>query len=385
VPSLAFASNMIWVLVIGLLGPSLPAMVSDLGISYAQAGFFFTLLSLGSLFGTSLGAIGSDYLPRKVLYGGCVLATSLGLLVLGFMPGYVLIALLIFLVSLTGSPMGAVGQSVMLGMFPAKREKYLSLFTFFGAVGSLVAPVVVSLNYSASLSWRWPFFEIAALALVLFLALLFVPVPKAGPVAARQKLLAIVRNRNVLIASVLIFASVGADLGFSYWLAEYFKRELHASLPLSSSVVGVYLVGIIAGRILIPVFLKKMSVRANLVMGLGVSLACIIPFILVPSVPLKIALCAVYGFGIGPLFPLLVAQGTREFPTQSGAVTGILYASLSLGGMVFPLVVGMLAGKVGIASAYLFCAAVVAGLLLAVVSWRKPGVPRAPVAGHRPA
>ena len=59
-PGLAFASNFLWVMVIGLLGPSLPAIVEDLGISYAQAGLFFTLLSLGSLFGASLGASASD-------------------------------------------------------------------------------------------------------------------------------------------------------------------------------------------------------------------------------------------------------------------------------------------------------------------------------------
>jgi predicted MFS family arabinose efflux permease len=368
-PSLAFASNLIWVLVIGLLGPSLPAMVSDLGISYAQAGFFFTLLSLGSLFGTSLGAIGSDYLSRRALYGGCVIVTSAGLLVLGFMPTYALIALLIFVLSFTGSPMGAVGQSIMLDMFPTKREKYMSLFTFFGATGSLVAPIIVSLNYSAALSWRWPFIEVAALSAVLFLALLFVRMPKPTAVARRERLLTIARNRAVMMASALIFVSVGADLGFSYWLAQYFKSELRASLPLARSVVGVYLAGIITGRLLIPVFLKRMSPKANVGMGLGVALACIFPFILVQSLPLKIALCGLYGFGIGPVFPLLVAEGSREFPAQSGAVTGILYAALSLGGMVFPLLVGAIAGRVGIAGSYFFCAGVVAVLLLGVVSW----------------
>jgi fucose permease len=182
----------------------------------------------------------------------------------------------------------------------------------------------------------------------------------------------IVKNRGVLTSAALIFFSVGADLGFSYWLAEYFKSELHASLRMSSSVVGVYLVGIILGRILVPVFLRRMSARANLIMGLGIALASIVPFILVPSIPFKIALCALYGFGIGPVFPLLVARGTREFPLQSGAVTGVLYGCMSLGGMTFPLLVGALAGSVGIARSYSFCAVIVCGLLVAMIAGRKP-------------
>ena len=309
-------------MVIGLLGPSLPAMVADLGITYAQAGFFFTLLSFGSLIGTSLGAMGSDHVPRKILFGGCVLLLAAGLFVLGVMPSYSLVALVIFLLSLTGSPIGAIGQSIMLGMFPDKRERYLSYMSFFGALGSLIAPVVVSLNFSASLSWRWPFMETAVLAFIVFVVLMVMPIPSAAPVHRPAKLAAIVKNRAVLVSAVLIFFSMGADLGFSYWLAEYFKSELHASLRMSSSVVGVYLVGIILGRILVPVFLRRMSARANLIMGLGIAVASIVPFILVPSIPFKIALCALYGFGIGPLFPLLVARGTREFPSQSGSGHG---------------------------------------------------------------
>ena len=368
-PSLAFASNFLWVMVISLLGPSLPAMVSDLGITYAQAGFFFTLLSLGSLIGTSLGAIGSDYLSRKILFGGCAIVLSIGLFILGFMPGYTLIALLIFLLSLLGSPIGAIGQSIMLGMFPGKREENLSLMTFFGAIGSFLAPIVVSLNYAASLSWRWPFIETASLAFVLFIALLVVPIPPAGPAKQRQGMREILKNRSVVACSVLIFFSVAADLGFSYWLAEYFTTELHVSLRLSSSAVGVYLVGIIAGRILIPVFLKRMRPEANLIMGLCVAIASIFPFILIPSVPVKVALCAVYGFGIGPVFPLLMARGSREFPSRSGAVTGVLFGCVSLGGMIFPLLVGFLASKVRIERSYFFCAAVACGLLLALVFW----------------
>lgn len=370
-PALAFATNFMWVMVIGILGPSLPAMVADLGITYAQAGFFFTLLSLGSLIGTSLGAISSDSLPRKFLYGMCVLVLSLGLFALGFMPGYALIALVIFLLSLMGSPIGAIGQSIMLGMFPDKRERYLSFMTFFGAVGSLLAPVIVSLNFTAGLSWRWTFREVSVLALIVFVVLLATRIPRAPEGGVRASFLTIARHRGVITAAVLIFLSVAVDLGFSYWLAQYFKSELHVSLRLSSSIVGVYLIGIIGGRVLVPVFLKRMSPRKNLVGGLAISLVALAAFILAPWIPAKIILCALYGFGIGPVFPLLVAQGTREFPKQAGAVTGVLYACMSLGGMVFPLLVGALAGRWGIGRAYIFCAIMVGVLLAAVLTTKE--------------
>ncbi|OHD74394.1 MAG: hypothetical protein A2177_15140 [Spirochaetes bacterium RBG_13_68_11] len=72
--------------------------------------------------------------------------------------------------------------------------------------------------------------------------------------------------------------------------------------------------------------------------------------------------------GVGPVFPLLMARGSREFPEQSGAVSGVLYAGISLGGMAFPLLVGALAQNVGIARSYWFCAAAAGVLLVAALA-----------------
>ena len=364
-PGLAFATNFLWVMVIGLLGPSLPAIVAGLGITYSQAGLFFTLLSLGSLFGASLGAWASDRAPRNALYAGCCLCLAAGLGLAGFMPGYAAVALLVFLFSVAGSPLGSIGQSIMLGLAPERRERNLSLFTTFGALGSFVAPILVSANFAAGLEWRFPFLETAALALALGIVILAARIPPAGAPRAQVNARAMLSNRRVLATGVMIFFSVAIDLGFVYWLAEYFAAELGVSLRLSSSVVGVYLLGIISGRLAIPLALKRLRPETLLSASLTLSLASILAFILVPGPGAKAVLGGVYGLGVGPVFPLLMSRGTREFPEQSGAVTGILFAGISLGGMVFPLAVGALAQNVGIARSYWFCAAAAAGLLVA--------------------
>jgi MFS family permease len=110
-----------------------------------------------------------------------------------------------------------------------------------------------------------------------------------------------------------------------------------------------------------PLALKRLRPETLLPAHLALALGGIVLFILVPGPGAKAALCAVYGLGVGPVFPLLMARGTHEFPEQSGAVSGILYAGISLGGMAFPLLVGALAQDVGIARSYWFCAAVAAG------------------------
>ncbi len=61
---------------------------------------------------------------------------------------------------------------------------------------------------------------------------------------------------------------------------------------------------------------------------------------------------------------------SRQYPAQPGAVSGLLFAALSLGGMAFPLIIGALASRVGLWRSYFFPAALVAGLLVAMVLWK---------------
>jgi fucose permease len=243
------------------------------------------------------------------------------------MPGYFTVTLLVFLLSVAGSPLGSIGQSIMLGAAPQRRERNLSLFTTFGALGSLLAPILVSANFTAGLAWRFGFLETA---------LIVVRIPPAGVRKLRTNALAMLANRRVLTTGVMIFFSVATYFGFVYWLSEYFKTELGVSLRLASSVTGVYLLGIISGRLLMPVALRRLRAQTLLPASLALALGGILAFILVPGPGAKAALCAVYGLGIGPVFPLLMARGTREFPEQSGAVSGIHYAVSRWGGWCSP-------------------------------------------------
>jgi FHS family glucose/mannose:H+ symporter-like MFS transporter len=371
-PYLAFASNFTWVMVIGLLGPSIPKIIEDLEISYAQAGLFFTMLSLGSLFGTTLTGIASDYLNRKVMFGMVALILAIGLASMGFAASYLVVLLIILGYSLFGSPAGTVGQSIMLSMFPDRRERYISLQTSFAAVGSFTAPLLVALNFTVGLSWRWTFIEAGGVALMLFVWILFVPLPRStGRMISWKNLSRILGNPRILFSALLIFFSVAPDLGFSYWLTEHFKTELGVPLSLSSAVVGVYLVGMITGRLLTSRLLKRFASARILKAGMVLSLASLVVFLSVPWIPLKLVTLVLYGLGAAPVFPLLMARGTALYPDQPGTVSGVLFGSVSLGGMAFPLLLGAVAATLGIRLTYILVGVVILGVLLALIGTQK--------------
>jgi MFS family permease len=359
-------------MVIGLLGPSIPKIIEDLQISYAQAGLFFTMLSLGSLFGTTLAGIASDFLNRKVLFTMVALILAIGLASMSFAASYLAILLIILGYSLFGSPAGTVGQSIMLSMFPDRRERYISLQTSFAAVGSFTAPLLVALNFSVGLSWRWSFVQAGALALLLFVWILFVPLPRATATMMSWKNLSqVLGNPRILISALLIYFSVAPDLGFSYWLAEHFKTELGVPLSLSSAVVGIFLVGMISGRLLTSRLLKRFASPRILKGGMMLSLASLIVFLAVPWISLKLIALVLYGLGTAPVFPLLMARGTALFPDQPGTVSGVLFGSVSLGGMTFPLLLGAVAASLGIRLTYILVGLIILGVLLVLVTTQR--------------
>jgi FHS family glucose/mannose:H+ symporter-like MFS transporter len=371
-PYLAFASNFTWVMVIGLLGPSIPKIIEDLEIGYAQAGLFFTMLSLGSLFGTTLAGIASDYLNRKLLFALVALILAIGLASMGLAASYLVVLLIILGYSLFGSPAGTVGQSIMLSMFPDRRERYISLQTSFAALGSFTAPLLVALNFTVGLSWRWTFIEAGGIAALLFVWVLIAPLPRStGRMIGWKNLSRILGNPRILASALLIFFSVAPDLGFSYWLAEHFKTELGVPLSLSSAVVGVFLVGMIGGRLLTSRLLRRFTSVRILKAGMVLSLASLVVFLSVPWIPVKLVTLVLYGLGTAPVFPLLMARGTALYPDQPGTVSGVLFGSVSLGGMTFPLLLGAVASSVGIRLTYILVGVIILGLLLTVIATQR--------------
>jgi FHS family glucose/mannose:H+ symporter-like MFS transporter len=369
VPYLAFASNFTWVMVIGLLGPSIPKIIEDLRISYAQAGLFFTMLSLGSLFGTTLTGIASDYLNRKLLFALVALILAIGLASMGLAASYLAVLLIILGYSLFGSPAGTVGQSIMLSMFPDRRERYISLQTSFAALGSFTAPLLVAVNFTVGLSWRWTFVEAAGIAGLLFFWILFAPLPRStARVISWKNLSRILGNPRILFSALLIFFSVAPDLGFSYWLAEHFKTELGVPLSLSSAVVGVFLIGMIGGRLLTSRLLQRYASARIVKAGMSLSLVSLIVFLAVPWIPVKLVTLVLYGLGTAPVFPLLMARGTALYPDQPGTVSGVLFGSVSLGGMAFPLLLGAVAAKAGIRLTYILVGLIILGVLIALIA-----------------
>ena len=75
--------------------------------------------------------------------------------------------------------------------------------------------------------------------------------------------------------------------------------------------------------------------------------------ILIPSLPISIALFALAGFVTGPVYPMVMVVAGDRYPERLSAVSGFLSGSAVVGSIVYPPVMGFLSVSVGLTIAML--------------------------------
>ena len=102
--------------------------------------------------------------------------------------------------------------------------------------------------------------------------------------------------------------------------------------------------------------------------------------IAVPAIPVQIALFALVGFTLGPIYPLIMAVAGERFQGRASAVSGILTAAGVVGGVVYPPLMGLLSVSVGLTAAMAGTALICLGCAGAIVVAGRLRLPE-PVAG----
>ena len=108
--------------------------------------------------------------------------------------------------------------------------------------------------------------------------------------------------------ALFIFFYIALDVGFSYWLAEYFSSELNAGMKISSAGVGIFLLGLMAGRLATSRLLGTVKSRKILLSGLASALVSLLVFLLARPVSVKLAMVFFYGLGLAPVAGITIAE-----------------------------------------------------------------------------
>ncbi len=358
-----------------IIGATLPGILADFSWSYTAAGSVIAATALG-YFATAYagGILLQRVSPKLIISVGLALQIA-ALFLFGRTAS---VALNFILCLFIGCGQGATEVTVNYCVVRIERKGQSHLMGIMHAAfsfGAVIGPLIIGLLIGAGLPWRIVFEGLGGIVLLLIAAILALPFKglalersekksHAGSKPERQPLF--------YLAFIVLFLYVGIELGTSNWISEYFVSTLHATVSAGAFMVSVYWLGIMIGRIVIPLAFRRLEhslVLLWLSIGCALTLAASLMMRSVAAAGLSFFFA---GLSCSAVYPLVMSIIGQNFPAeaQSRAV-GFAATGGGLGSLLFPVVMSAVAESAGIRNGFVFytlMAAAMTGASLAVYS-----------------
>lgn len=353
-----------------LVSPLLPTLTRYYGITTSLSGFIVSAYAIGYMLSALLiGPISDRHDRKKILVGGLVVFT-VATASCGLANTFAWMLITRFVAGIAAATAGPQIWAAIPVLFP--RQQVVKVMGYATA-GLAVAQIVgVPLgSYLAVWSWRFPFFFVGAIALILTLLVMrLMPSlndAKAAP-ASESIYRQLIGDHPVmkLLAAYLLFQTANF-CGFAF-IGTWFAKSFNLSVGAIGSFILLIGVGQFVGSLL----------GSRLVTWLGQPHAFLLEFILFivgyvvlpfANSPLAatIILALIYTIG-GALLPLFMSTlqehaGTAR-STISALANAVMYLGEAIGGVIGGVLIKQFAGFSGIAT-FTAVVAVLAMLLYA--------------------
>jgi len=355
----------------GMIAPIAPALQKELGLSDTQTAIMISIpVVLGSLLRIPLGLI-TDRVGGRTVFTGMLFFSAGSAVLVGFASSYAMLLGAGFLLGTAGASF-AVGIPFVAEWYPPKRQGMALGVYGVGNIGTAIAAFSVPAIRNATSQ------EVAGLvfgAVIAAYALIWMSLARRAP-GAKPKA---TRYGEVLGAgwrlwrlALFYFVTFGGFVAMALFLpkllTDWFDYSLTSAglraagftlLATAFRPLGGILADRIGGERVLAIAFFGVGLDA-----VGLSWQASDPSI-VPVTILCLTMAAFLGLGNGAVFKLVPVN----FPTATGAATGIVGAAGGIGGFFPPLILGVVhdaTGEFTLAFVYLvafawLCAGLAAG------------------------
>jgi fucose permease len=357
-----------------MIGPIIADLMAHYEVSYSGGGFFVTVRSIGGIAAMVFGGVLSDRVRKVHLIAGGFLVYVVTLLVSGGAPVLPLMHVAFFLMGAGTRYMDMAANAYIADIYPETKDRQLSLLHGFFGLGALLGPLYARLLADSASSWQVTYTTLGLVCAVALLPglLIFRNAPRGlGAIGGRRPVGSILRSSSVWLLAAALFLYVAHQSGLTVWLPLYMETQLGVSKLLASGGLSMLWVGIVAGRFSTSAIGRRLTAKSILVGGHVIGGTVLTIASLAEWWPGLVAGVCVTGFATGAAYPLIVSMACGRHPSQSGAVTGVLFITGTTARMTFPWAVGVSAASHG-----LMPGIVATGLVLLIVAGLVALVPR---------
>ena len=241
----------------------------------------------------------------------------------------------------------SLSQASLMDLQPARREHNMARWTFAGAIGAVIGPLLLAAFAWAGLGWRGLFAGFALLAIALVLLARRAPDSSGDGERphVRAALSALARREVFRWLFLLELSDLLLDV-FLGFLALYFVDEVGTSVATGGLAVAVWTgAGLLGSAAAIP-FLRRVDGLRYLRRSAVVTGLLFVAFLLVPGTAAKLVVVALIAIANAGWYPVLQARLYGSLGDASGLVLTV--SALFPLNAVLPLVIAALAQRFGL-------------------------------------
>ena len=354
-----------------VFGSILPDMIKEAGLSYALAGGLLSAMAIGNFAASFLFPVLVQYLGKRV---SIMLITALSpflLFCITLLPPVWVIYVCLFLIGI-GKGSITIFNNAIVNDYSKDPVKTLNYLHCSYAVGALLAPMLTGILLALGCNWRLILYFILCLGIT---SCLFYASKNYNSLPSVTELLSATEGENATpmerkhdasgkelgagshrafyrsfdfyCIALLLFFYTGLENCVNGWFVTYLQSMNLMSEALASIMVSVTWMCIMAGRLTCAALSKKIA-RSKIVLCncLG-SAAGLLILITGNNIVQVIGGLILLGLFMSGIFPTSVAVAR---PFIKGSTNGMAFmtAISSIGGILAPQLVGMLADTFGI-------------------------------------
>jgi fucose permease len=372
------------------LGPLLPEIAANNGVSVTTIGSLLTVLFLGALAAQIVGGPVIDRLGEMPVLLVSTLLLALGTFGIGAGRWLPLTLGMSFLAGVGHGAVDLCASVLISRLYPERSASALSLTSLFFGIGAFAGPALAGLFLARSGSGLAALWITTALLLVqaLVIYLLRGAAPKQAPHSQTAESGPLYGSLLLWMLGLMILLYVGAETIVGSWITAYISDTTSLSYDTATLAASAYWLALTLGRLTNSVLTLRLPARLTLGLTLaGSLLSGVLLALSQGSSALSIGAVVGAGFFFGAIYPSVISITSTIFAHSPGRAVSLVAALGSIGGMFLPWLHGWLLNQVSPA-AYTIGLCVVIGAMLAAylyveLATGRKTVPLAPAAGSR--
>ncbi|MDU6879015.1 MFS transporter [Clostridium tepidum] len=334
-------------------GIFIPIFKNEFNVNNTKIGLMITISTLGYTLFTYLGGILCEKKGQKKVYSIGLLIISICFLLLNFVPNYIILVVLMFLIN-GGQAFLAISSNTIIPIIFISFQAIIMNMTHFNyGMGLALSQRIFGILLYKGITWRRIYLCLSIITFIVYLLLLFfIKIPVINKLKDDNK----IRSKEVFKDKLLYFYIFGlgfyvfSEIATGNWFVNLMENGYKYNKNQSSYYIFLFSALLALGRLFGGFLVEKFSyIKA---VCLSLTMALIMYTLGITLGQNGLILISLSGIFFSIIYPTVVLTISKVYFTNSSYVTGIVVTLSSFVNMIINFFMGCLNDLIGIYASY---------------------------------